>query len=144
MSKNIGDYLKDIGGAIEEFERTEPDRILGDKEEASQTKVVLDELRKWRDTINKARELGDIDWENPTKEAVAAGVAVGHDIINRLRSLPFLKENKAYQNCLSAVEEAWKGMGAVADALFTAKDFFSVLLAAEANPAAACQVRVSL
>ena len=145
MSKNTGDYLKDISGALEEFETAFGlDETPGDKEEASQTKVVLDKLRKWRDTIDNARELRDIDWKNPTKEAVAAAVAVGKDIVNLLKSLPFLKDNNAYQKCLNAVGEAWSGMGDIADALFTTKDFLSVLLAAEANPAAACQVRVSL
>ena len=74
-------------------------------------------------------------------ESVAAAGALIKEVINILKSLPFLEDNETHQKCLNTVQEAWSGIGAVADALFETKDFFSVLLAAEANPASAVQGR---
>ena len=83
----------------------------------------------------------DFDWENPKKEAVAAAVAVGKEVINTLRSVPFLEDNETYQKCLGTIQEAWTGLGSVADTLFETKEFLMALHAAEANPAMAVQVK---
>ena len=71
-------------------------------------------------------------------------MAVGKEIINALRSVPFLEDNETYQKCLSTVQDAWTLLGDIADTLFEAKEFFMALHAAEANPAVAVQVKCDI
>lgn len=113
--EKILEYLDQTRDGIKKLENS---GIVDQLSEENQDKVedvkkVLDQLKKDGELIDQMKELKKCDWENPTQEMVTSALAVSKDVIERIKTLPFLAENEAVQvitkyliNCLTLLHSA--------------------------------------
>ena len=130
-----------ISDALHQISESEISQLLPDEyqDQLEQVQGVVDQLKEDAELLEAMKKLKNEQWENPTQEMVASAVAVSKRVINRLKTLPFVSEIEVFQECLNVAEKVIDGLKIVADAAFEANDYWNVLQAAEANPAAACK-----
>ena len=110
------------------------------KDQVEEFRGTLDQLKKDYELVQEIKKnWASFDKKNPTQEMVASALAVSGRVVDRLRTLPFVKDIEEFQHCLDIAEKTINALTVLATELFEMKDLYMALKAAEANPAAAVQ-----
>ena len=130
------DALNDALGVLQN-EGFVPDDYKGQVDEYRGT---LNQLKEDYELVQEIKKNWDsFDIKKPTQEMVASALAVSGRVVDRLRTLPFLKDIKEFQQCLDIAEKTIDALTVLSKELFEMKDLYLALKAAESNPAAAVQ-----